>query len=49
MQNQSEQLEANVKAAVRQLKDKERKLGSLENKMKDLEDEQLLLVEQHQE
>lgn len=36
-----------MKAAVRQLKDKERKLGSMENKMKDLEDEQLLLVEQH--
>jgi len=38
-----------MKAAVRQLKDKERKFGSLENKLKDLEDEQLIVAETHQE
>jgi len=27
------------------MKDKERKLGSLENRLKDMEDEQLILIE----
>ena len=38
-----------MKAAVRQLKDKERKFGNLENKIKDMEDEQLAKAEQYQE
>ena len=38
-----------MKAAARNLKDKERKFGSLENKLKDLEDEQLIVLEQHQD
>ena len=38
-----------MKAAARHLKDKERKYGSLENKLKDLEDEQVIVLEQHQE
>ena len=29
------------------MKDKERKIGNLENKLKDMEDEQLILIEQH--
>ena len=29
------------------MKEKERKLGTLENKLKDMEDEQLILIEQH--
>ena len=39
LQNRKEQLESDVKAAARQIKDKERKFGNLENKVKDLEDE----------
>ena len=31
------------------LKEKDRKLGSLEIKLKDMEDEQLIQLEQHQE
>ena len=31
------------------MKDKERKFGNLENKLKDMEDEQLIALEQHQE
>ncbi len=38
-----------MKSAAKQMKDKERKLGSLENKLKDMEDEQLILIEQHQD
>ena len=29
------------------MKDKERKFGNLENKLKDMEDEQLIVLEQH--
>ena len=47
--NQTAQLDTEMKAAARQLKDKERKFGSLENKIKDLEDEQVIVLEQHQE
>ena len=47
--NKKEQLETDLKAATRQMKDKERKFGNLENKLKDMEDEQLIALEQHQE
>ena len=47
--NKKEQLENDLKAATRQMKDKERKFGNLENKLKDMEDEQLIALEQHQE
>ena len=45
--NKKEQLENDMKAATRQMKDKERKFGNLENKLKDMEDEQLIALEQH--
>ena len=32
-----------MKAAAKSMKDKERKLGNLENKLKDMEDESLIL------
>lgn len=38
-----------MKSAAKTMKEKERKLGTLENKLKDMEDEQLILIEQHQE
>jgi len=38
-----------MRAASKQMKDKERKFGHLENKLKDMEDEQLIMIEQHQE
>ena len=38
-----------MKAVAKQLKDRERKFANLENKLKDMEDEQLILLEQNQE
>lgn len=38
-----------MKAAAKSMKDKDRKLGNLENKLKDMEDEQLMIQEQNQE
>ena len=38
-----------MKATVKQMRERERKFGNLENKLKDMEDEQLILIEQHQE
>lgn len=47
--NKLEQVEANLRAYADQVKDRNRKLGTLENKVKDLEDEQILLIEQHKD
>ena len=49
VKDRKEQLENDMKAAVRQLKDKERKFGNLENRLKDMEDEQLAKAEQYQD
>ena len=38
-----------MRAYADQVKDRNRKLGTLENKVKDLEDEQILLIEQHKD
>lgn len=34
-----------MKATVKQMRERERKFGNLENKLKDMEDEQLILIE----
>ena len=34
-----------MKATVKQMSERERKFGNLENKLKDMEDEQLILIE----
>ena len=41
-QNRKEQVENDMKATIKQMRERERKFGNLENKLKDMEDEQLI-------